>query len=52
MSSDEDDCLVQTDSRSDLFERIPMASSEPDGGTGEDVSSEAYKQTGSTQGKS
>ena len=51
-SSDEDDCLVQTDSRSDLFERIPMASSEPDGGTGEDVSSEAYKQTGSTQGKS
>ena len=47
-SSDEDDCLMQTDSRSDLFEK-----SQPDehAGTDEDANSEAHKQTGSTQGK-
>ena len=53
-SSDEDDCLVQIDSPSDLFEKTATAMCEPDvyGGTGGEANSEACKQTGSTQGKS
>ena len=47
----EDDCLLQTDSRSDVFKSNPMAVGEPDGHVDEDTNSEAYKQTGSTQGK-
>lgn len=49
-----DHCLVQTDSPSDLFGRIPTARCEPGGhgSTCRDFNSEACKQMESTQGKS
>ena len=52
-SSDKDNCLVQTDSWPDMFERILMAMDEPDGHASADknVNSEAYRQTGWTQCK-